>query len=366
MKSIFRTIHLFLSLVSGLFIMIACFTGSILVFEQELQQSLYKDRYFVKEVKEVQLPVADVLGALNANYPELKTGNIRIYSDPKRNIEIGVTQPPIEEGKEGKRLTAFVNPYSGEVVELYSYGDSYFNTIMQLHRYLLKGDTGKLIMGTATLLFLFIMITGVILWWPKNKSILKQNMSIKWSAGWKRISHDLHHALGIYSVLFLFIFAFTALAWSFQWFNDGIYKVTNSSKDPIKPPSSQWIDSLTKAGVDDILGDVYTKVPNAVFFTITPPKDSSAVYAVNVLRRDAMHENATDNHYYDQYTGEYLKTVAFSDRPLGQQVRASFKPVHIASLWGLPTKILGFIVCVFGTTFPITGVIMWLSRIKKI
>jgi uncharacterized iron-regulated membrane protein len=58
MKSVFRTIHLFLSLASGLFIMIACFTGAILVFEEELQHALHKERYFVKEQKELQLPVA--------------------------------------------------------------------------------------------------------------------------------------------------------------------------------------------------------------------------------------------------------------------------------------------------------------------
>jgi uncharacterized iron-regulated membrane protein len=118
--------------------------------------------------------------------------------------------------------------------------------------------------------------------------------------------------------------------------------------------------------VDDILSDAYTRVPNAVFFNLSFPKDSSGVYAVGVLRRDASHETATDNHYYDQFTGEHLKLVSFADRPLGQRVRATFKPIHISSIWGLPSKILGFIVCLFGTTFPITGVIMWLSRIRKI
>jgi uncharacterized iron-regulated membrane protein len=239
---------------------------------------------------------------------------------------------------------------------------------MSLHRWLLGGDTGKLIMGTATLLFLFIMITGVVLWWPKTKAMLKSNLRIMWKANWKRVNHDLHYALGIYTVLFLFIFAFTGLAWSFQWFNDGIYKVTNSSKEPIKPPTSTYSDTAYLAAIDadDILSDAYTRVPNAVFFNLAFPKDSTAVYSVGVLRRDAAHETATDNHYYDQYSGEHLKLVAFADRPLGQRVRATFKPVHISSIWGLPSKILGFIVCLFGATFPITGVIMWLSRIRKI
>lgn len=366
MKSFFRNIHLYLSLVSGIFIMMACFTGSILVFEEDLQHSIYHDRYFVKQQAELQLPVGSVLANLKKEFPEAKVSGVKIHSDPARNLEIAVSLPGKDGKSDPKKLTAFADPYTGRVVELYSYADSFFSTVEDMHRRLLGTDIGKLIMGTSTLLFLFIMITGVILWWPKNRAMLKQYSSIKWKANWKRVAYDFHHALGIYTVIFLFIFAFTALAWSFQWFNDGIYKVTNSSKEPIKPPTSTIVDSLGKAGIDDVLANAYTRFPNAVFYNISLPKDSTSVFGVNVLSRTAIHQNATDNHYYDQYSGAYLKTVAFGDRPIGQQIRASFKPIHTSSIFGLPTKILGFLVCLIGTTFPITGVIMWLSRIKKI
>ncbi|MFN5478804.1 MAG: PepSY-associated TM helix domain-containing protein [Chitinophagaceae bacterium] len=371
MKPFFRTIHLYLSLVSGLFIMIACFTGAVLVFENELMQAMHPQRYFVANKGELQLPVSAVTASLKQQLPDAKIGGVKIYTDPERTLEYSVTLPdankPGGPKEEGKRVTAFVDPYTGKLIEVDSYGDTVFYTVMAMHRWLLGDDIGKLIMGISTLLFLFIMITGVILWWPKTKAVLKSQLTVMWSANWKRITRDLHYSLGIYSVLFLFIFAFTGLAWSFQWFNDGIYKVTNSSKEPIKPPKSVITDSLQEmATVDDVLSDAYTRVPNSIFYNVSFPKDSTAVYGVSALSRTAIHENATDNHYYDQYSGAYVKTVSWGDRPLGQRVRASFKPIHIASLWGLPTKILGFIVCLFGTTFPITGVIMWLNRIKKL
>ena len=72
--------------------------------------------------------------------------------------------------------------------------------------------------------------------------------------------------------------------------------MTNSSKDPIKPPTSTIVDSTEKAGIDDVLADAYTRVPNAVFYNLSLPKDSAAVFAVNVLMRNAIHETATDNH----------------------------------------------------------------------
>lgn len=372
MKSFLRSIHLFLALASGLFIMTACLTGSVLVFEQELQHALYPQRYYAKAEKEMQLPIGSILDALHNSHPDIKVASVKIYTDPTRNLEMSVTQ---ENGQgriagkkaEGTKMTAFVDPYSGAMVELYVYGESFFYTVMSLHRWLLADDIGKLIMGISMLFFLGIMVTGVVIWWPKTMALLKQRTSIKWKAGWKRVSYDLHHALGIYSVMFLFIFAFTSLVWSFQWFNDGIYTLTNSSKDPIKPPPSELINEhVVPISEDNIMADIYDRVPNAVFYSIAPPKDSVGVYAVTVLKRGAAHENATDQHYYDQYSGAYLSTVQFGDRPLGQRIRATVKPIHTSSIWGLPSKILGWIVCLFGATFPITGVIMWLSRIKKI
>lgn len=371
MKSLFRTIHLYLSLVSGLFIMTACFTGAILVFEKELQHAIYPGRYYAKEVKEVQLPLDQLIKAVRSSSPELKITAIKVYADPARNVEVAVSREAADKDKkkkraEGSKTTAFVNPYTGALVEVYNYGDSYFYTVMSLHRWLLADDIGKLIMGISMLMFLFIMITGIILWWPKTTALLKQRISIKWNASWKRLSQDLHHALGIYSVMFLFVFAFTSLVWSFEWFNDGIYTITNSSKEPIKPPPSVFDGSAITNSIDNIMADAVLRVPNAVFYTITPPKDSLGVFAVNILSSNAAHENASDHYYYDQYSGQFLKKVAFADRPIGQRIRATIKPIHVSSIYGLPTKILGFIVCLFGVTLPITGVIMWLSRIKKI
>ena len=77
------------------------------------------------------------------------------------------------------------------------------------------------------------------------------------------------------------------------------------------------------------------------------------------------HETAADNYYIDQYSGQIAGSLKFSDKNLGQRVRATFKPVHVGSIYGLPSKIIAFLVCVCGVTFPVTGVIMWLQRLKK-
>ena len=309
---------------------------------------------------------------------------LKIYSDKSRTIEVFYTlikndhkkrvltsqlkaaPPKIKPNlKDNTRFIAFVNPYFAEIIEIYSHQDSFFFTIMSLHRRLLGGDTGKLIVGICTLIFLFILITGIILWWPKNRNILEQRLRMKWNGGWKRVNHDLHIVFGFYSAIFLFIFAFTGLAWSFAWFNKGIYKVTNSTMQQFKPPACAFQPNAQTLSFDEVFQYIKSSVNSIKYFNISVPKDSISPYTISVLPYNASHESALNVYYVNRYEPVIMQYQQYGDRNLGQRVRAVFKPIHTAAIWGIPSKIIGLIVCILGIFFPITGYLMWWQRINK-
>jgi uncharacterized iron-regulated membrane protein len=376
MKIFFRRIHLYLSLAAGLVILIACLTGAILVFEKDLQMALNKNRYYVEAGTNKQ-PVDQLVQQVKTNYPGAKINSVKTYEDGTRSSEINITLSPTnsEDQITNKQksppqqpaYTIFINPYTGDILDQYSYRETWFYQVFALHRWLLGGQNsiGKLIVGISTFIFLFILITGVILWWPKTKKILKRRLNIKWSAGWKRINHDMHLVFGFYSAIFLFIFAFTGLAWSFEWFNKGIYTVTNSPLKPPPPPKSNYTPDAKNISFEDALATARTVYSDVKFYNLSAPKDSAETFTVTALRHNAIHESATDAVYIDQYSGQVAGTMAFHERSLGAQVRSSFKPVHTGSIWGTPSKIVAFIVCLFGASFPVTGTIMWINRTRK-
>lgn len=381
MKVFFRRIHLYLSFAAGLVILICCATGAILVFEKDLMMAFNKDRYYVEE-SGARLSADSLVKSVKKAYPEAKVNGIKLYEAADRSAEVSAGFPPKKDAKakaeapkpkEGAKptppqrqpgFTIFVNPYTGQVLDKYSYSETGFYTVFALHRWLLGGNDsiGKVIVGISTFIFLFILITGIVLWWPKTKKILKQRLNIRWSAGWKRINHDMHLVFGFYSAIFLFIFAFTGLAWSFEWFNNGIYKVTGSLIKSPPPPKSTYVADAKKISFDKALAAAQTVYPSSEFYSVSMPKDSTEAVNVSRLGNDAAHESATDVVYVDQYSGAVLGKQAFGDRSLGAQVRSTFKPVHTGSIWGTPSKIIAFIVCLFGVTFPITGTIMWWNR----
>ncbi|RSK24689.1 PepSY-associated TM helix domain-containing protein [Hymenobacter metallilatus] len=399
MKIFFRNIHLYLSLVSGLVIAVVCLTGGILVFEKDLEQAWHPERYFVQPASTPALPLARLQAAVRAYKPDATLAGIKVYADPTRTVEFSLAGGP-EGGKQpaagaeekrglrqagrggkgpegkggkggegGRGPTVFVNPYTAAVTGELNYRESFFFTVMALHRGMVGGPIGKLVVGVSTLLFLFIIGTGLVLWWPASRNAVKQRLQLKWSGGWKRLNHDLHIVLGFYSALFLFVFAFTGLAWSFEWFNKGIYALTNSSMERPEPPvSAAPTVAAAPAGTltaEAALVRARELAPVAVSYALQLPKDATGSIRVATLRPGASYENATDEVYLDQYSGQVLRQQTYEQRSLGQRVRGMFKPVHTGSIFGWPSKLISALVCLLGVTFPVTGVILWLNRLKK-
>ncbi|WP_066831957.1 PepSY domain-containing protein [Rufibacter ruber] len=258
-----------------------------------------------------------------------------------------------------------MNPYTGQFLGTYNHRESFYFTMFQLHRWLLAEDTGKLIVGVSTVFFLFILITGIVLWWPKNKKILKQRLKLKWNGGWKRINHDLHIVVGFYTALFLFLFAFTGLAWSFEWFNDAIYTVTGTENNRPEPPTAPAQEAAATITLDQAIAAAQTWEPNAEFYNISKGREAGDAVSVTAMPADAVHERASNQLFLNPYNGEQLGQQLYADKNLGQKVRATFYPVHVGSIGGLVGRIIAFISCVAGTTFPITGIILWVNRLAK-
>lgn len=397
MKKFFRVIHLYLSLACGLVIGVVCFTGATLVFEKELVQLIYPERYTVTPGTG-RVPVENLMATLNQAKPGVQVAGVKIYSDPQRTVELSYTDEAASDpgsatgksaentaanegkksqsanggkeskgpGKGGKNNVAFMNPYTGQLITTSSQKNAFFMTMFGLHRWLLMQDgPGKIIVGVSTVTFLFILITGIILWWPKNKKMIQQRLKLKWNAGWKRLNHDLHIVIGFYTAIFLFVFAFTGLAWSFEWFNDGIYQVTNSSKEPPAPPKSVVPADAQPISLDRVYSVARQQMPHAEFYQINRPKEADAAFTAVVMPADASHERATNQLFIDQYSGTKLGQLLFQDKNLGQRVRSTFYPVHVGSIGGVLGRIIAFLSCVAGFTFPVTGVVLWLNRLSK-
>ena len=77
-----------------------------------------------------------------------------------------------------------------------------------------------------------ILISGLIIWIPRNRKALRSRLSISCTKGWKRFLYDSHVTVGFYCTLLLLLMALTGLTWSFGWYREAAYSLFGADADP--------------------------------------------------------------------------------------------------------------------------------------
>ena len=359
-KKIASQLHLWLGVSSGLVVFIVALTGSVLVFEDELEPVIYHKFHVVETPKDKSpLPLDNLRAAVATRYPGQRITRITIEPHADRTVIFAL----VKGKKEKDVLSVAVNPYTAEITDTRRENESFFHIVLQLHRYLCLEETGKTITGIACVMFIVIMITGLVLWWPNRKQT-KQRLTIKWGAKFKRLNWDLHAVFGFYVLPFTFLIALTGLVWSYKSVNSMIF-LTFDGKPQQKgeAPASIGIATTASAGTLAKITSETDRLlshPGRIQFTL-PASDSLSI-TVSKVNENASIANVVDFLYFDQNDGHLLSKRLYDDETTGMKVRRLVFPIHTGSLWGLPTKILALIVALITATLPVTGVIIWVGR----
>lgn len=359
-KKIASQLHLWLGVSSGLVVFIVALTGSILVFEDELEPVIYPEFHVVEAPKgQSSLPLDNLRDAVARAYPQQHIARIVIEPRPDRTVIFGL----VKGKKEKDVLSVAVNPYTAEIADTRRENESFFHIVLQLHRYLCLEDTGKAITGVACVMFIVIMITGLVLWWPNRKQA-KQRFTIKWNAKFKRLNWDLHAVFGFYVLPFTFLIALTGLVWSYKWVNSMIF-LTFDGKPQQKreAPANPSLVGTSKPGVLTQINTETNRLlnhPGRIQFTL--PESDSLSITISKSNDEASIANVVDFLYFDQHDGHLISKRLYADETSGMKVRRLVFPIHTGSIWGWPTKILALIVALITATLPVTGIIIWVGR----
>lgn len=359
MKKIIHQLHLWLGLASSLILFLICLSGTVLTFRQEIEELLDPETYHITTSPSRQrLPVDDLIQKLENQF-QGKVASFVIPKERTRSYQFNVKIGP--EDRRGKAF--YVNPYTGEVLnDSGEKGGGIFFFFFRLHRWLLLDtEIGRPIVGIATMIFSFLLMSGLYLWWPKSRTHLKNSLKIKFTGNWKRINYDLHNSLGFYAVGFLLIMSLTGLFWSFEWYrNIGSLVLQTKVFDRGGEPA-QVASATAKLPLHQLLEDF--SVPGKKMVML-PPRENLAV-TVLVVREGLLTVNSTDKYEMDPYSGKVLKHDKYSDKTFGQKIASLIKPLHTGEFMGTFSKIIYFISCLIGTSLPITGFFIWFNKRRK-
>lgn len=238
---IVRKIHLWLSVPLGLFISLICLSGAMLVFEPEVTRMAQPSTYYVDAVGETPMTQEALTMIVESTLPDSVTiTQVTAFDAPDRTVEFALSAP------HGAKL--YINPYTGKIT-----GKSerlpFFSTMFKLHRALLgkirpSGNEflpGRLLVGISTIAMVVILLTGVVLWWPRLKMMgVRRSLAVPLHRGRYAFWHGLHVAGGMWSLIFVLVMALTGLTWSFKWYNTAFYALCGvPSQERVEQPRGQ-------------------------------------------------------------------------------------------------------------------------------
>ena len=373
MRKTFKKLHLWLSVPFGLVIAIICFSGAMLVFEQEITEAAQRDMVYVEKVGEKPLPVSEIASKVAATLPDsIKVTGVVISTDPERSYKVNISKP--------KKAFIYVDQYTGEIKGK-NERLGFFKVMFRLHRWLMDSKPedggiywGKMIVGVSTLVFVVILITGLVIWIPKSRKALKNRLAVCATKGWKRLWYDLHVAGGFYALLLLLAMALTGLTWSFSWYRTGFYKAFGI-ETTAKPASHAEAKSESDKRGKGRRGERKEKSDPFASWTVALDnvKKTESNYSritvsdgrVSVSRDTFGNQRASDTYRFDKRSGEITEVQPYADVDAATKMRGWIYSVHVGNWGGMLTRILTFLAAMLGASLPLTGYYLWIRRLYR-
>lgn len=352
-KQAVRYIHLWLGLFTGIIVVIISITGCLYVFEKEIRDYLQKDYAFVTSSKQPHISLVELLQDFEKIAPAQRVTTIKI-NHTALNATVSFTT--------NKHFIYYLNPYTGSLVKKTK--PDFLVTIEEIHTSLLLGETGKFIIRWSVVIFMLMLISGLILWFPAQMRLIKQAFTIKWVGSFKRVNYDLHNVLGFYASAILLVSSLTGLYFGFKEVRTAVSflsgsKLSEGKKAIAKQPD---IAETIPERYDRMYRKAVIQYPGADLTTLSVRKDGNIRLRLNY---PSDWERKRNTFFYNAENGQLIRSKLYKDFNRADIIEASNYDLHTGQLFGLFGKIVATIVSLIAASLPITGFIIWLKKGKK-
>lgn len=346
--------HRWLGIITGLVVFLVSISGCIYAFEEELRNTFQKKYLFVEPGKN-RLAVDSLLGIVKSNYPKEVITQLR-FKEQANAAFIAITK---------NELAISINPYTGKVIGVRNLETDFLSQTLDFHVSLFLGDIGEQIIKWNVLIFFFLCITGLVLWWPKQKKFLKQAITIKWNAKFKRVNWDLHSVLGFYALIVLLFISATGIFWTFDNAKKLVSFTTNAPITKTKAPEVKEVTNRVFSW-QKAYNYCQQNYPGAYQVFISQPVKSTEPLRV-LMRYPYAVVRKQNTIFFHPENGDILRADLYANYTAYDKVMRSNFDFHTGRIpaVGLLGKILFFLASLVAASLPITGFIIWWGRGSK-
>src|SRR5699024_9146792 len=224
-------------LLGGSLLILLGITGSILVFNSEIDKVLF-ERYQTKNSPSV-LNLDTAITEVQKNYRDWRTRIIHFKEG--ETIIFNLRRPD-------QRKLVFVHPENGAILGEVDENSHFTKWLLKFHYSLHAGNFGRVLVLFCGILFLISIITGILLYRKSIVKILLFRVKIK-RKNKRAFFSSLHRYIGVWSILLNLILALTGALLA--------YTVTTSGLKTPKEPDPP----LVETSVENVLIRLEKEIP---------------------------------------------------------------------------------------------------------
>jgi len=346
--------HLAAGLTAGLVLTIMAAAGVLMVFRPQLELRAYPELFSVAPgTKRLSL---DTLAAnAAAVHPGRKMNQIRFWSAPTRSAMIRCAN--------GDQI--YLDPWTGRVLGMQNRYRGLFGRAEDIHRFLgLGSGVGTHVTAVAALLFIFIILSGLVLWLPSAWRAVRSALMLNFGLTGRARLLNWHRTLGAYAAVFVLLSALTGLPHAYDWYERGVYRIAGSPL-PEAPVASPAEAGAPLRPIETIWRRAHSELPDYEWANVSFPKAGDNATEIWIVSADAPHPHARSQYYVDATTGTLLRATPYAESSAGHKLFYWMLAWHLGQAGGPVTQVLVFLATLCVSVLAVTGAWAYFRRTRR-
>ncbi|MGV8814715.1 MAG: PepSY-associated TM helix domain-containing protein [Gelidibacter sp.] len=352
-SKIVKNIHLYLGLSCGILASVSGLTGAMYVWQPEITATLNPELLKVDAITNISEET--LLKTSLTLYENQKDSVAKIFLPYREQQTISVIYT--------NDKTLYYHPENGRILGQKSASIAFFENLLNIHRTLGIPKIGKYVVGgSAVLFFVFLLTSGLFLWWKKYKFNFKKGIKIKWKRNRKRFNYDVHKTLGILFFLPLLLMAFSGAYFTYVTYYKEGFKLMDRVTEIT--PTEEMVKMGDTLDINYLLENPDKHYAlRAIYF----PQNSNEGYQFRFIKNRFIGPGLrkTKELKLDQ-NGRVISITSFDSDPLSEQIAAQMYPIHIGEITGFLGRILVFVSGFIPVILFITGLRFYYFSKQKV
>ncbi|MES2756913.1 MAG: PepSY-associated TM helix domain-containing protein [Pseudomonadota bacterium] len=384
MKKFALTLHLWTGLIFGTILVVLGLTGSALSWMHELDTFLNPDLLHVAPPRGLRMgdpmhaDAALIQAVGDALARDSRYGKPNMLEMPARAGDVFVAWYRASPGH-GNALWAqsvtrqvMIDPSNLSVTGERNWGEVGMSrpllmpTLFHIHRYMIAGDTGKVIVAITGVSLLLMVLTGMILWWPRMvRAAIWNAVTVRHGGSWPRLSFQLHRAGGFFAAPVLLVSALSGIHFNMpQWVTPVVNVI--SQVTPNAKLMNQSIRPADGMSVAVAVTAAQAKFPDGRVSRVSFPAKTGQPFEIRVRQPGELRQGPGATRIsIDSGDASVLRVIDPERSRGGNKFLSWLFPLHTGEAFGLGGKIFISLFGFMPLAFFVTGLVIWVKLRKK-